>query len=359
MLRHSSADGYRYTVAVAAAITVALVLPVVGSAHHSVAGRFDTRSLVEVEGEIVDVRWRSPHVEFTLNAVDETGAVVPWHLEAAAPSTLIRSGLQADTIEVGDHVRVAGWMPMTERKETFLQNVLLPGGEELLLWVSAQSRWSEEQANDFAFWRQTQGDTSRPELGIFRVWSSSLALPRPFGLNRSNASEFPLTPVAREAVDRIAGSGQNLAIQGCVPKGMPLIMEQPYPIEFRRDGNNIVLHLEEYDAVRTIEMNVREAPAGIEPSPLGYSTGEWDGNTLVVTTTRLNWPWFSQSGIPQSSEAVLVEEFTPSDDGSLLTYRLTATDPVNFTEPVTIGKQWLYLPDQEVRPYDCEAETPE
>ncbi|HMB74721.1 MAG TPA: DUF6152 family protein [Gammaproteobacteria bacterium] len=325
--------------------------PVIAAAHHSVAGRFDTASVIEVEGEITSVHWRSPHVEFTLAAIDESGARESWLLEAAAPSTLIRSGLSADVIEVGDQVRVAGWAPMTDKREMFLQNVLLPSGEELLLWVTAQSRWSEEQANDFAFWRQTEGDGSRPELGIFRVWSSSLALPR--RSPRRAASDYPLTAAARDAVQAYSSGGENLAIQACVPKGMPLIMEQPYPIEFRRNGNDIALHLEEYDAVRMIDMEAEAPPPDAGRSPLGFSTGRWDGAALVVTTRLLSWPWFSQGGIPQSPQATLTERFTPAADGSRLEYELTSVDPVNFTEPVTQDKAWLYLPDQQVRPYEC------
>jgi hypothetical protein len=341
------------TRSLAALMAMALFAPSVAFAHHSAAGRFNTASVMEVEGEITSVHWRSPHVEFTLDAVDDTGARVAWMLEAAAPSTLVRSGLSADTIEIGDVVRVAGWPPVTDKREMFLQNVLLPTGEELLLWVTARSRWSDEQINDFAFWRRTEGDSSRPELGIFRVWSSSLALPGLFSLNPASVNDYPLTAAARDGVREYAGSGENLSTRGCVPKGMPLMMEQPYPMEFRRDGDDIVLHMEEYDAVRTIHMNRDAPPAGAEHSWLGYSVGRWDGETLVVSTTQLDWPWFSQTGIPQSQEATLIERFTPTADGSRLTYELTAIDPVNFTESVTAGKQWLYLADQEVRPYEC------
>ena len=329
------------------------LLPFAATAHHSVAGRFDTRSLIEVEGRITSVHWRSPHVEYTLEATDDSGASVEWLLEAAAPSTLQRSGLSPDVIAVGDRVRVAGWAPVTDKHETFLQNVLLSNGDELLLWVSAQSRWSEAQANDFAFWQQTQGDASRPELGIYRVWSSSLALPRRF--SRRSAEDYPLTASARAAVTAYADSGENLAIQACVPKGMPLIMEQPYPIEFRRNGENIELHLEEYDAVRMIHMNEATPPPGTARTSFGYSVGQWERGALIVETTLLDWPWFSQSGIPQSEQARLVERFTPAADGSYLDYELTAVDPTNFTEPVTTGKRWLYLPEQTLRPYACEA----
>jgi len=340
-------------------VLLALVAPASAVAHHSPAGRFDSASVMEAEGVVTAVHWRSPHVELTLDTVDDDGLRVTWHLEGAAPATLARAGLRADTIKVGDRVRVAGWPPVTQKKEMFLQNILLPTGTELLLWVSAKPRWSKEQANDFAFWRQTEGDSSRPELGLFRVWSSSIALKGLFGLKANEADNYPLTQAARDAVERFKRGGTNLATRGCVPKGMPVMMEQPYPLEFVREGKDIAIHMEEYDAVRRIHMDRTAPPTDVKPSPVGYSVGHWEGDTLVVTTTRIDWPWFNQSGIPQSVDAVLTERFTPAADGSRLTYELKAVDPANFTEPVMRGKQWLYLPNLKVEPYNCDAASAE
>jgi hypothetical protein len=341
------------------AVVAASLAAVPSPAHHSAVGRYDQTSMLEIEGEITDVRWHSPHVRLTLRSVNDAGEqVAVWEIEGAAPSNLARTGVTADSFRVDDHVRLAGWPPVGDRKEMFMQNALLPSGEELLMWVTASPRWSEKLRGDFAHWRQTEGDPSRPELGLFRVWSSSLALPLLFDLGSRNVDGFPLTVAAQEAVRAYADAETNLATQGCVPKGMPLIMEQPYPMEFVRDGDEIVLRMEEYDAVRTIHMGEETAAAAGRPrSSFGYSVGRWEGRTLVVTTTRLNWPWFNQQGIPQSEDAVLIERFTPSADGSLLDYELTATDAATFTEPVTRRKQWLYLPDQQVRPYECEATT--
>lgn len=336
------------------ALAAASFAAVPSLAHHSAFGRYDQASILEVEGEIADVRWRSPHVIVTLQALNDAGESVLWKLEGAAPLNLSRTGITADLFRVGDRVRVAGWSPVSEKKEMFMQNVLLPSGEELVMWVTAEPRWSDEFRGDFAHWRRTEGDSSRPELGLFRVWSTSLALPMLFNLGSLNADDYPLTEAARETARAYANAETNLATAGCTPKGMPLIMEQPYPMEFARDGDDIVLHLEEYDAVRTIHMGENTAPPDAPRSSFGYSVGRWEGETLVVTTTRLDWPWFNQQGVPQGEDAQLLERFTPSAGGSRLTYELTATDPATFTEPVTRGKQWLYLPDQDVRPYECE-----
>ena len=72
----------------------------------------------------------------------------------------------------------------------------------------------------------------------------------------------------------------------------------------------------------------------------------------MVTTTKISWPWFDQAGIPQSQQSVLVERFTPTADGSRLDYTVTVTDPVNFTQPVTLTRYWLDLRET-VTPYNC------
>jgi hypothetical protein len=134
---------------------------------------------------------------------------------------------------------------------------------------------------------------------------------------------------------------------------MPLIMEQPYPMEIVDDGEQIVMRLEEYDTVRRIEMGGPERIAGRPASLLGNSVGRWDGDVLVVETTDIDYPWFDKTGIPQSDALRTVERFTLTGDGSRLEYEMTVTDPATFTEPVVLTKSWGYRPNDEVRPYEC------
>ena len=52
---------------------------------------------------------------------------------------------------------------------------------------------------------------------------------------------YPLTPAARAQLAEFDRSTDN-PTANCVPKGMPTIMEAPYPIEFvRQDGGDILL----------------------------------------------------------------------------------------------------------------------
>jgi hypothetical protein len=317
-------------------------------AHHSFA-KFDQQRSIELEGEITEVRWQNPHIQFTLAATGSGGAEDEiWRLETASPGILRRTGITDGNVRVGDIVRVAGNPAVNGDAELNATNMLLPDGRELLLSPQAPLRFAGRAVGDARAWAVTEGDSSRPELGIFRVWSTTFASPGLLGQR-----EYPLTPEARRAFenfDRVAGS-QRLA-SDCTPKGMPWIMEQPYDIAFERDGGDILFKLEEFDVVRRIHMDWSGDRAA-QPSTIhGFSTGVWEGGTLVVTTTNLNSPNF-MFDITQSNQASIVERFTPGADGARLDYEIVVTDPVTFTEPVRIEKFWISIADQAFDAYNC------
>jgi len=93
------------------------------------------------------------------------------------------------------------------------------------------------------------------------------------------------------------------------------------------------------------------APAAA--SLLGYSQGRWDGNTLVVTTSRIAWPYFDPSGVPQSGSSSIVERYTATPDGTGLTLAMTVTDPDTFTQPIELSRTWVWRRGETVKPYAC------
>ena len=205
-------------------------------------------------------------------------------------------------------------------------------------------------------WQASQDDALAEHTGIFRVWSTTLSDPASFPFleffDPSYVNNYPLTQAAKDslaAFDPVT----DIPTLNCTAKGMPTIMEQPYPMEIVDQGDSILLRLEEYDTLRTIHMG-EEGPGAEElSSRLGYSVGRWEGGTLVVETTKLNWLHFDTVGVPLSTEAEIVERFIPNDDGTRLDLRMTVTDPVTFTEPVELVKYWLALPGIQVQPYGC------
>jgi hypothetical protein len=325
-------------------------------AHHSFFGRFDTQAVTELAGEVTEVLWRNPHATLGVRSRDADGRVAQWAIETSSLTVLRRMGIEEGTIKLGDHIRLAGNPGVGGKHEMYARHVLLPDGRELLLNVGLEPRWTERAVGDESLLMAREGDPSRPDLGLFRVWSHTRTIPRLFPEvtdARVDVRSYPLTDSARAALEAFDRATDN-PTANCVPKGMPTIMEAPYPIEFvQLEGGNVLLKLEEYDLERHIDMHASAPPGAAAASPLGYSVGRWDGRALVVTTTRIDWPYFSQLGIPQSPNVSIVERFTPTADGSRLDYEMIVTDPETFTQPVVLGQHWLWLPSVRLLPYQC------
>jgi hypothetical protein len=179
------------------------------------------------------------------------------------------------------------------------------------------------------------------------VWSWKIDDPQQIWL-----PEYPLTAAAKQKVAKWDPVHDEV-MHGCEPKGMPTIMETPYPVEFVREGDVIRLRMEEYDTVRTIHMSEKVKRESLQRHRLGRSTGRWEGSTLVVTTDGIVWPYLDPSGTPLSPAAMLVERFTPTTDGTRLQYSLVITDPENLTAPVELKRSWVARPNESVKPFRC------
>ncbi len=343
----------RKTMSFISFIGVSLVaLPPSGLTHHSMS-EFDRGAVTEIEGEVVGLFWRNPHVLFEIATVDDNGQEVVWHLEGGAVSSQRRRGLTPGRIQVGDHVRAAGW-PST-RRLGYLQvnHILPPDGTELLVGRVREPRWSAAHLGSGEWTVDPVAAAAATARGLFRVWSQRLGGAFYF----LGTDAYRLTDRALAAVadwDEF----EDDPVLDCTAPGMPAMMSNPYPMEFveRADGD-IVIRFEEFDSVRTIRMTDNEDPADIPASPTGYSIGHWDGDTLVVSTSRINWPYVNRVGVPQSEAVEVLERFTPVADGNRLDYELIVTDPANLIEPFVWQGHWDWRPGEAVQPYDCTVEN--
>jgi hypothetical protein len=308
---------------------------------------------------VTEVLWRNPHVQFSLRGVDESGNEEVWELATTALSNMRRWKIAPDFIEVGDSIRVAGNPAIRGSKGMYVRNVLTRDAEEVLLGPEVQPKWSDKTIEVAQSRRLGIGDTSAPELGLFRVWSTPDNIPVLIARNygRIPAYRENLTAAARAALDAFDWARDN-PLRDCSPKGMPTIMEAPYPFTFAEDGDGIRWHSEEYDTVRTIHLATDASDLQAPPSLLGHSVGRWEnGRTLVVHTTNMNWGHFDGQGIPLSSGAETIERFMLSELGDRLDYSMTVIDAETFIEPVTLTKHWVWYPDAEVGAYECAVEA--
>jgi len=324
------------------ALICVFILPFDASAHHSRNGKFDNTVMIELEGEITRLTWKNPHVRFTIRVRSNDGEEELWEIETTSISHLRNQNITKALLAVGDKVKVAGNPSVRGVSAMWVTNVLLTNQQELVIDPKDKPRWTDQILGRSGVRFVEEGDASAPELGIYRVWTHTAVIPMLFpstGNPDFDLSSYPLTDVARSALAAHDPINDN-PTANCRPKGMPTIMEQPYPLEFIAQDPDIVLRLEEYDTTRIIHMTDDATPKGKSPHRLGYSIGRWEDQTLVVTT-------------PLSDAVEIEERFTPSDDGSRMDYKMKIMDPATFTEQIELQKYWLYVPGVTVEPYGC------
>ena len=327
-----------------AALTLS-VLPAVTGAHHSRAEFSD--DVLEIDGEIVEVGWSNPHPVITVKSVDDAGLEKLWKVESwQSANSLDRKGVpDGNLFRVGDRVAVAGRESM-RRPGLFLgTNVQLADGSEIILRSQGEPHFGGPVVGGIE--RSIDGNVvvaGEEPQGIFRIWSYESRSVVPNAL--------PLTEAAVEqaaSFDELRDHPQ----WNCQPEGMPLVMDSAYPIEFTDHGDTISLRLERTDATRTIHMGAGASSDNQAPNRMGYSVGHWEADTLLVTTDKIDYPYFDDDGTPQTESLVIVERFTLDDDRDNLQWAATATDPVTFTGPVTILTNWRWVPGEVIRPWNC------
>src|SRR5690606_13377206 len=133
----------------------------------------------------------------------------------------------------------------------------------------------------------------------------------------------------------------------------------PHPAAYQLWGPNTLVISTEYDRVRRVAKAIRlDGTFGIDrivwldgrphppPEALhtfeGFSTGRWDGDSLIVETTHMKPGWLRRNGTPTSERAKMIEQFTRLDDYLLVTTIID--DPVYFAEPFVRTTEYLLTP---------------
>jgi hypothetical protein len=103
---------------------------------------------------------------------------------------------------------------------------------------------------------------------------------------------------------------------------------------------------------RPIYMDGRPHPPEYAPHTWsGFSTGRWEGDVLVVTTTHLKESYLQRNGVPYSDKAVMTEYVMR--DGELLTIVIHMDDPIHLDEPYINSVTYRLAPDTQLPFFPC------
>ncbi len=133
----------------------------------------------------------------------------------------------------------------------------------------------------------------------------------------------------------------------CGWPGVPAGNLSPMPHEFLITRDRVGILSEYTGGFRLVYMDGRKLPEDFELSYNGFSTGRWEGDTLVIDTVGLRGDYqLELSGI-EHTEQLTVRERIRKVGPDLMENEITMTDPGAFIKPWKATVQFRRMPPDE------------
>jgi hypothetical protein len=153
---------------------------------------------------------------------------------------------------------------------------------------------------------------------------------------------------------RVANNSKDNPDAHCLPMGLMQFHYHGEPRKMIQTPQVIVILYEANAGIRQIFTDGRPLPKDADPWWYGYSTGHWEGDTLVVETAGFrDLGWLDVEGSPLSDEAHIIERFHRPDFGHL-DIEVTINDPKAYTKPWTVSVHQHLLLDTDIIEFVCQ-----
>jgi len=134
----------------------------------------------------------------------------------------------------------------------------------------------------------------------------------------------------------------------CLPSNPPRAYTLPHYQKVIQLPGFIAMLTEFNAGYRQIFTDGRPLPVDPQPSWNGYSTGRWEGDTLVVQTNGLrDGLWLDMAGSPMTDAATLTERIRRPNYGTL-EIGFTVDDPKAYTRPWTVQLRQSIIVDTDL-----------
>lgn len=217
-------------------------------------------------------------------------------------------------------------------------------------------------------WENFRGDGG--PLGSFSGAGASTGLGPPgpvvsqfWNIATGLKEPLPFQPWAAELrKQRVSQNNKDNPDAHCLPLGLMQLHTHPEPRKIIQTPGVIVILYEANGGIRQIFTDGRPSPRN-NPQPwwYGYSTGKWDGDTLVVETTGFrNDGWLDVEGSPLTEAGKMIERFRRVNYGNL-EIEITVDDPKAYTKPWTVKVTQRIMLDTDLIEFVCqenEKDTP-
>jgi hypothetical protein len=369
------------TLAAAAALAAlaALVIPALPALAHHSNSAYQVDQIITLTGTVKEWRWSNPHTWLFLTVEDENGTEQEWAVEGRAPGVLGRAGWNPTILEPGETVTVHASPSKNGDPVGIIARVTRAGGT--ILGNAPNFSTAAEIPADAPRPASPATTAARPDFsGVYYPFRPGAAAP-PARIERAAGPPPPPTrsaptsdgsqgrgPTAPKltteyleqwnviAASRISGSYEYDNIANCLPPGMPSMMGMAYGMEIMQNDEKITFLSEHQDALRRVYLDGREPSQKVldDPTYAGYSTGQWEGDTLVVETVALSTKSYIDGSSPHSDQMTVHERIRFIEPG-VLEDRITVNDSEALVEPWEVVHTYRKAaqPDDELREFAC------
>ena len=342
--------------------------------HHSNSA-YQVDEIIQLTGTVTEWRWSNPHTWLFMTVEDENGEPQEWAVEGRAPGILGRAGWDPAVLEAGETVMVYASPAKDGSREGIIARVTKADGT-----ILGNRPDYGEGAQDLPEAVASFGAASTPDFtGVYYPYRRGAG-----GAQANQPSDGPPAPPTRtgptsdgslgrrpnepsltpeylakwEVISEslISGSYEYDNIANCLPPGMPSMMSMPYGMEVMQNEQKITFFGEHQDAMRRVYLDGREPSESVlnDPTYAGYSTGHWEGDTLVVETVALTTNSYITGKNPHSDQMTVHERIRFTEPG-ILENRVIVHDPVALTEPWEVVYMYrkASYPNDELREFAC------
>jgi hypothetical protein len=343
-------------------------------AHHEFPSEYDDKKPITLKGVVTRFEWSHPHAFVDLDVPDAAGNITSWSTEFADPLDLKRAGWTRTAVQVGETVTVEGILARDGSKLAAGKTLILAGGKRLTEPTEAQlagprarpaakptPRWPDGHPRigaapgETGFWAYATPSALVENNANIRMDSQGLLL------NLADADKVaPFQPWAKGLyIYRQRSLLKDDPMASCLPPGGPRQFEAPYGLTLLEQPDRQRIFAMSAGGNRNwrlIYLDGRELPSGDDVSPtyFGYSTGKWEGDTLVLHTGIFNERfWFSNGGLPHTENLKLTERISRPDFNTLK-YEVTVDDTGAYTRPWKSSLTLEWVAGEEMPEYFCQ-----
>ena len=315
------------------------------AAHHSRAA-YDMTQEIVVEGTVVDLAWKNPHIFMTVATESPAGEPYRLEIEVTSVSEAPVLGLTREAIAPGSRLAVRAH-PGRGGPRARAVGLTVTTADGTVYPLNTDARLALRAA------------AVVQARSIAGSWAPTL---ESFNGVMAAMRSWPLTESGRAASAEAArniGAPDVAGLGICEPFPPPVLSIFPEVRTIDIDAATVTMRFEGAVGLpmeRVVHMGLAAHPADVAPSLMGHSIGRWEGETLVIDTVAFTPHKVGALFLPSGPSKRLVERLTLAPDRLRMEYVFTLEDPGLLSEPVSYTAIWDHRPDLRLSGEACDPE---